>query len=90
MKEDEIKFFKTMVKYGRQWSDIGVRGELVGIEPRVLINFLSEYIHHKRCWYLLRKWSGLGFYNYGVSLDLGWLDLDRLPERYKILVEDLG
>lgn len=89
MKEDEIKFFRTMVRYGRQWSDMGVRGELVGIEPRVLINFLSEYIHHKRCWYLLKKWSGLGFYNYGVSLDLGWLELDKLPERYiAVLKED--
>lgn len=88
MKEDEIKFFRTMVRYGRQWSDMGVRVELVGIEPRVLINFLGEYIHHKRCWYLLKKWSDLGFYDYGVSLDLGWLELDKLPERYIAVLKE--
>ena len=86
MKEDEIKFFRTMIKYGQQTTE---GGQIIGIMPRELINFLSEYIHHKRCWYLLKKWSGLGFYNWGVTLDLGWLELDKLPERYiAILKED--
>lgn len=30
-------------------------------------------INHKRAWYLLGKWSGRNWYDYGVSLDLGWL-----------------
>lgn len=32
------------------------------------------YIHYKRAWYLLQKWSAKGYYNYGVSLDLGWME----------------
>lgn len=27
----------------------------------------------KRAWYLLSKWARLGWYDYGVSIDLGWL-----------------
>lgn len=30
-------------------------------------------IPYKRCLYLLEKWSGKGWYDYGVTLDLGWL-----------------
>lgn len=86
MKEDEIKFFRTMIRYGRQTTD---NRDIVGIFPRDIINFLSEYIHHKRCWYLLSKWSRLGFYNWGVSMGLGWIEIDKLPERYiELLKED--
>ena len=87
MKEDEIKFFLTMVKYGKQMHDPKTYWTF-GIEPRALINLLGEFIHHKRCWYLLEKWSRLGFYNYGVSLDLGWLEMDKLPDRYKALLKE--
>lgn len=87
MKEDEIKFFKTMVKYCRQMRN----GKMCGcVMPDYIISILSEFIHYKRCYYLLRKWSGMGFYEYGVCLDMGWLDMDKLPERYEVLVEDLG
>lgn len=79
MKEDEKKFFRTMVKYCRQMRN----GEMYGSTmPRTIISIIDEFIHHKRCWYLLQKWSRLGFYNWGVCLDLGWLELDELPERY--------
>lgn len=40
---------------------------------RDIINSDSCNIHHKRCWYLLNKWVNKGFYEYGVTLDLGWL-----------------
>ena len=85
MKEDEIKFFKTMVRYCRCYKG----GLLFGAtNPREIINILREFINYKRCWYLLKKWAGLGFYNYGVTLDLGWIELDKLPDRYKVLLED--
>lgn len=86
MKEDEIKFFKTMVRYSRRNSN----GSLCygAASPREVINILGEFMNYKRCWYLLKKWSGLGFYNYGVCLDLGWIELDKLPERYKELLEE--
>lgn len=30
-------------------------------------------INHKRAAYLLLKWTGRNWYDYGVCLDLGWL-----------------
>ena len=32
-------------------------------------------MHYKRSWYLLGKWSDKGWYDYGVTLDLGWITL---------------
>lgn len=87
MKDDEIKFFLTVARYGKQLANRNTYWT-TGIEIRVVINFLSEFIHHKRCWYLLQKWAKLGFYNYGVTLDLGWLELDKLPERYRVLLPE--
>ena len=86
MKEDEIKFFKTMVKWCRLDNVDGRYPRRMF--PREIINVISEYMNYKRCWYLLEKWAGLGFYNYGVSLDLGWLEMNNLPDRYKVLLED--
>lgn len=37
-------------------------------------------IPSKRCHYILSKWSSKGIYDYGVSLDLGWL-VDRSNEQ---------
>lgn len=44
-----------------------------GDRPRDIIPRLG--INHKRAWYLLEKWSRKGWYESGVSLDLGWLTL---------------
>ena len=43
------------------------------ITPRDIINSPNFYMHYKRAWYILDKWSGKGWYEYGVALDLGWL-----------------
>jgi hypothetical protein len=71
MKDDEKKFFITCYF---------LRND--GYNIRDIIYFLGEFIHYKRCWYLLKKWSGIGFYNYGITLDLGWFELDDMPDRY--------
>lgn len=75
IKEDEKRFFKACVY---------LRCEKFSI--RDIVNMYEGIIHHKRCWYLLRKWSHIGFYDYGVTLDLGWFRFDKLPERYKSLL----
>ena len=41
--------------------------------PRKLINAPGFTMHHKRAWYLLEKWCIKDWYEYGVTLDLGWL-----------------
>jgi len=46
-----------------------------GITPRDVINSgeCTEKMHYKRCWYLLKKWENKGWYECGVTDDLGWL-----------------
>lgn len=56
--------------------------------PRAIVNLLNDTIPHKRCWYYLAKWSRLGFYDYGVTLDLGWFYPDELPERYLEIIKE--
>ena len=81
MKEDEKLFFRICVKYsGKVIGGIRIR-EIIGIL------YHAGVLHYKRCWYLLEKWERLGFYNYGVTQDLGWIELDNLPERYAALLE---
>jgi hypothetical protein len=41
--------------------------------PRDIITAPGALMHHKRAWRILEKWSRRGWYEYGVSLDLGWL-----------------
>ena len=77
MKLDEINFFKTCYKYRNN-----------GVSIREIINILKFFINYKRCWYLLKKWSELGFYNYGVTLDLGWFELENMPLRYVNLLKE--
>lgn len=75
MKHDEKIFFVLCYNLRR-----------IGIMPRAVVNMLNETIPHKRCWYYLEKWFGKGFYNYGVTLDLGWFEVENLPEQYKNLL----
>jgi hypothetical protein len=34
---------------------------------------IPDEMSYKRAVYLLRKWAGKGWYDYGVGVDLGWL-----------------
>lgn len=82
MKDDEKLFFRLCVTY---------RGRAIRVvEIRDIIHILYDagVMHYKRCWYLLRKWEKLGFYNYGVAEDLGWIEIKLLPERYADLLKD--
>jgi hypothetical protein len=46
----------------------------------------QEWIPVKRCWYYLEKFCGRDWYNYGVCLDLGWLQLENIPQEvYKAM-----
>lgn len=51
----------------------GPRGQLLEKIPRELINEPGFPMSYKRAWYLLEKWSGKGLYDYGVTVDLGWM-----------------
>lgn len=58
MKPDELAFLRALLS-----ADCNVRD---------LIASLPD-LNTKRAHYLLRKWTKKGWYDYGVSLDLGWL-----------------
>ena len=85
MKKDEEKFFRLCYKYIKHIRDNIYNGEY---SPRDLINIIEEWLPHKRAWYYLKKWDRLGFYNYGVTLDLGWLEDDKIPQRYLELINE--
>ena len=74
MKEQEKIFFALCLTMRHRYK------------PRQIIRFLCETIPHKRCWYYLQKWTRLGFYNYGVNLELGWFEMGEIPDRYVRIV----
>lgn len=78
MKIDELIFF-IYCYFLRMYYGITIRD--------VINQCFDGVIHPKRCRYLLKKWNRLGFYNYGVSLDLGWFEsINTMPERYRTVV----
>ncbi len=69
MKPDEAAFLfavatRCCVPYSPTYCDL---------TPRDLINDDGFAMHHKRAWGILEKWCRKRWYEYGVSLDLGWL-----------------
>lgn len=69
MKLDEVAFF---LRVAVQHSSHG----LMDTEPqcpRDIINEPGFPINYKRAWFLLGKWTRKGWYDYGVTLDLGWM-----------------
>lgn len=76
MKEDEKLFFVLCFQLRMQY----------GIDVRNVINMLQPFVNKKRLWYLLEKWVKQGFYDYGVSLDLGWFEIEKIPNRYSDLL----
>ena len=85
MKEDEIKFFRLCYQYITHIQDKVYQGKY---SPRDLINIIDEWLPHKKAWYYLEKWSKLNFYDYGVTLDLGWIEDEKIPQRYKELIKE--
>lgn len=85
MKDDEKKFFRTCFKYiSRVVYDRTIIGQF---KPRDLLRIINEWLPEKRGLYYLGKWSKLGFYDYGVTIDLGWIYVDKIPDRYKELLK---
>lgn len=65
------------------------------------INTISEniYMHHmvkmfgafgfseKQLYRYVEKWDDKGFYDYGVSMRVGWFEFDKLVGEYKVLYD---
>ncbi|MCM1215929.1 MAG: hypothetical protein NC548_15590 [Lachnospiraceae bacterium] len=50
--------------------------------------FYNLGFSYKQLMYYVTKWSDKGFYNYGVALDLGWFEFDKLTGEYLKLYEE--
>lgn len=72
MKPDEKCFFKIcyVLTMNRQFT------------IREVIAMFDRVIPYKRMIYYLHKWCNKGFYEYGVTLDLGWFIPHKIPIRY--------
>ena len=44
---------------------------------------------YKQLMYYVRKWSDRVFYDYGVTLDLGWFEFDKLTGEYKRIYDSM-
>lgn len=86
MKDSEKKFFKLCTLFiGNINGDSSLDGEYT---PRQLIKILEQWLPPKRALYYLKKWDTLGFYDYGVALDMGWFYLDKIPQRYRDVLDE--
>lgn len=80
MKPLEQIFFRACVneqkrKYSLEQRELSIR-DIGNIFERLGFSY-------KQLMYYVKKWSDKGFYNYGVSLDLGWFEFDKLTGEYK-------
>lgn len=71
IKPEERKFFRYLIRQINYSDDISIRTKNGTV--RYHTNRFSEKynIPYKQLMYYLEKWSYIGFYDYGVSLDLG-------------------
>ena len=44
---------------------------------------------YKQLMYYVRKWCDKGFYDYGVTLDLGWFEFGKLTGEYKQIYDSM-
>ena len=85
MKEDEKHFLQIVYQRGTRLEGVEIiRGEPI----RDIINEVP--INYKRCWYLLGKWADKGWYEYGVTLDLGWLTSEGVSVVAELAIEIKG
>lgn len=85
MKDNEIKFF-TMCIYA---FVLKKENKYYVLSVRDLIEIIQQIIPYKQCLYYLDKWTGKGFYSYGVSLSLGYLEPREFKGEYKKIYDEI-
>lgn len=57
--------------------------------PIDIYNHFYKILNAKQCAYYISKWSGLGFYDWGVNEWFGWFvkNKNNMPDRYKELLD---
>lgn len=57
---------------------------------RMIANIFARLgFSYKQLMYYVKKWTDRGFYDYGVTLDLGWFDFDKLNGEYKEIFNEI-
>ena len=60
------------------------------LSVRIIGNIFERLgFSYKQLMYYVRKWCDKGFYDYGVTLDLGWLEFDNLTGEYKQIYDSM-
>lgn len=87
MRDDEKRFlvdiYTHCTTYYADPPRIGTKN------PRVIINEPGFYMHYKRAWYLLEKWCGKDWYEYGTTLDRGWLTTKGIEAAENVLQKEV-
>ena len=79
MKPLERIFFMACVNEQRRVNELQLREFSV----RMIANIFSRLgFSYKQLMYYVQKWSSRGFYDYGVTMDLGWFYFDELKGEY--------
>lgn len=50
--------------------------------------FVAFGFSEKQLYYYVEKWANKGFYTYGVSIRVGWFEIEKLTGEYKVLYEN--
>lgn len=86
MKPLEEIFFRACVNEQKRKLKVNDREFSI----RVIGNIFERLgFSYKQLMYYVQKWSDKGFYDYGVSLDLGWFEFDKLDGEYKRIYEEM-
>lgn len=86
MKPLERIFFMACVNEQKRALDISKREFSVRIIGNIFERFGFSY---KQLMYYVRKWCDRGFYDYGVTLDLGWFEFGKLTGEYKQIYDSM-
>ncbi|AXH78332.1 MAG: hypothetical protein [Circular genetic element sp.] len=86
MKPLERIFFIACVNEQRRVIDLSKREFSI----RTIGNIFSRLgFSYKQLMYYVHKWSHRGFYDYGVTLDLGWFYFDKFTGEYKEIYDEI-
>lgn len=88
MKQDELDFLKLM-QFECVQTSLGAWWCSHVLTPRDLWRITG--INRKRMDFILQKWADRGWYNYGVNVEMGWMEADGmgiLPETVEVINGD--